>query len=31
MSEIIIYTAKDSHIQLEVNLTEETVWLRQSN
>ncbi|HQS85085.1 MAG TPA: virulence protein RhuM/Fic/DOC family protein [Alphaproteobacteria bacterium] len=29
MSEIIIYTAKDGHIQLEVNLTEETVWLTQ--
>ena len=27
MSEIIIYQAKDGHIQLEVNLTEDTVWL----
>ena len=27
MSEIIIYTAKDGHVQLDVNLSEETVWL----
>ena len=27
MSEIIIYKAKDGHIQLKVNLSEETVWL----
>ncbi len=27
MSEIVIYTAKDDHVQLSVNLSEETVWL----
>ncbi len=27
MSEIVIYTAKDGHVQLEVNFSEETVWL----
>lgn len=29
MSEIIIYKAKDGHIELTVNLSEETVWLTQ--
>ena len=29
MSQIILYTALDGHIQLEVNLAEETVWLTQ--
>jgi len=29
MPEIVIYTAKDGHIELEVNLAEETVWLTQ--
>ncbi|MEM9242720.1 MAG: RhuM family protein [Pseudomonadota bacterium] len=29
MSEIIIYKAKDGHIELKVNLSEETVWLTQ--
>ncbi|HAU1193403.1 TPA: RhuM family protein [Legionella pneumophila] len=27
MSEIVIYTAKDGHIELDVNLANETVWL----
>jgi len=27
MSEIVIYTAKDGHVQLSVNLSDETVWL----
>lgn len=27
MSEIIIYKAKDGHIELDVNLSEETIWL----
>ena len=27
MSEVIIYTAQDGHVQLSVNLSEETVWL----
>ena len=27
MSEIIIYTAKDGHVELDVNLADETVWL----
>lgn len=29
MSEIIIYKAKDGHVELSVNLSEETVWLSQ--
>jgi len=29
MSQIILYTASNGHIQLEVNLAEETVWLTQ--
>ena len=29
MSEIIIYTAKDGHIELDVNLANETIWLTQ--
>ncbi len=29
MSEIVIYTAKDGHIELEVSLAEETVWVTQ--
>ncbi len=29
MPEIVIYTAKDGHIELEVNLSEETLWLSQ--
>lgn len=29
MSEIIIYRAKNGHIELKVNLSEETVWLTQ--
>ncbi|MFN3234222.1 MAG: virulence RhuM family protein [Gammaproteobacteria bacterium] len=29
MSEIIIYKAKDGHIELKVSLSEETVWLTQ--
>lgn len=29
MSEVIIYKAKDGHIELTVNLSEETVWLTQ--
>ena len=27
MSDIVIYKAKDGHIELNVNLSEETVWL----
>ncbi len=27
MLEIVIYTAKDGHIELDVNLANETVWL----
>lgn len=27
MSEVVIYKAKDGHIELDVNLSEETVWL----
>lgn len=27
MSDIVIYTAKDGHIELNVSLSEETVWL----
>ncbi|HAU0882375.1 TPA: hypothetical protein ACT9A3_002955 [Legionella pneumophila] len=27
MSEIVIYTAKDGHIEIDVNLANETVWL----
>ncbi|MDP1603565.1 MAG: hypothetical protein Q8M03_09905 [Legionella sp.] len=27
MSEVVIYTAKDGHIELDVNLANETVWL----
>ncbi|HHF7367630.1 TPA: hypothetical protein ACPSKY_002767 [Legionella bozemanae] len=27
MTEIIIYTAQDGHIELDVNLANETVWL----
>lgn len=27
MSEVVIYKAKDGHIELKVNLTEDTVWL----
>ncbi|MBX9587428.1 MAG: virulence RhuM family protein [Gammaproteobacteria bacterium] len=27
MTEIVIYTAKDGHIELDVNLADETVWL----
>lgn len=29
MTDIILYKAKDGHIELEVNLAEETVWLTQ--
>lgn len=29
MSEVIIYTTKDGHIELNVNLAEESVWLNQ--
>ncbi len=29
MSEIVIYKAKDGHVELDVNLSEETVWLTQ--
>jgi len=29
MSEIIIYTAKDGHIQLKINLAHDTLWLSQ--
>lgn len=29
MSEIVIYKAKDGHVELKVNLHEETVWLTQ--
>ena len=27
MAEIVIYTAKDGHVELDVNLADETVWL----
>ena len=27
MSEVILYTAKDGHVELEVSLSGETVWL----
>lgn len=30
MTEIVIYTAKDGHIELDVNLADETVWLSMS-
>lgn len=30
MTEIVIYTAKDGHVELDVNLAEETVWLSMS-
>ena len=29
MSEIIIYTADDGHIELDVSITHETIWLSQ--
>ena len=29
MSDVVIYKAKDGHIELKVNLSEETVWLTQ--
>ena len=29
MSEIILYQAKDDQVELQVNLSEETVWLTQ--
>ncbi|WP_221933249.1 hypothetical protein [Legionella israelensis] len=29
MSEIIIYTSKDGHIELDVNVVDETIWLSQ--
>ncbi|KTD27866.1 hypothetical protein [Legionella israelensis] len=29
MSEIVIYTAKDGHIELDVSLADETIWLSQ--
>lgn len=30
MTEIEIYTAKDGHVELDVNLADETVWLSMS-
>ncbi len=27
MTEIVIYTAKDGHVQLDVSIADETVWL----
>lgn len=30
VTEIVIYTAKDGHVELEVNLADETVWLSMS-
>ena len=29
MSDVVIYKAKDGHIELKVNLSQETVWLTQ--
>ena len=29
MTEIVIYTAKDGHVELDVNLADETIWLSQ--
>lgn len=29
MSEIVIYTAKDGHVQLDINLAHDTLWLSQ--
>ena len=29
VSDVLIYKAKDGHIELDVNLSEETVWLNQ--
>ena len=29
MSEIVIYTAKDGHVQLDINLSNDTLWLSQ--
>jgi prophage maintenance system killer protein len=29
MSEIVIYTAKDGHVELDVSLADETIWLSQ--
>ncbi|MFO1257834.1 MAG: virulence protein RhuM/Fic/DOC family protein [Gammaproteobacteria bacterium] len=30
MTEIVIYTAKDGHVELDVNIADETVWLSMS-
>ena len=30
MTEIVIYTAKDGHVELDVSLVDETVWLSMS-
>ena len=29
MTDIMIYTAKDGHVEIDVNLVNETVWLTQ--
>lgn len=29
MSEILIYTAKDGHVELDVSLADDTIWLSQ--